>query len=242
MIDRIKENEANGKNQQNDSDNPAVVPSGQVSDGLLQLPAKSFYVVQAGAFSDLNAARDILQEHKEKGWAGLLLEGAAPYKFYIGIASSKEQAKLLGSYYEGKVPEIYVKEHSTPDVKGAIVRINQQLLAKLPSFLAKGEQLIDFLGDISSNGLYVEGYELAAPDWQEIQELHRTFLQEGREIFGNWKGEGKGSGEQLLHQLTQGVNALETYKKQKHTSYLWQVQQSSLQYLLEYEKLIASLE
>jgi hypothetical protein len=218
-----------------------IIPSGNVQDGTVQLPTRSYYVVQAGAFSELESGRRTLDIHKSNGWAGLLLEEGTPYRFYIGLAGSKEDAGQLSAYYNNQGVETYVKEHLTPHVKGAKVQVEENVLQLLPGFLTKGDQLIIKLGKVTAAGIQDPTYTLSLEEWKSIQELHMTFLQEGKQLFSKWDGEEKKYGEQMVHNLNSGVNALEAFRKKQHVSYLWQVQQSSLNYLNEYENLVANL-
>lgn len=147
---------------------------------------------------------------------------------------------LLGQYYREEQMDIYVREHTIKEVSGAQVAINEETLGKLPSFLTKGEQLLSKMGSLSANGIMNPSSELAANEWQQLQELHRSFLEEGKELFRVWPEQGKAEGEKLLHLLTEGMNALDAYYKQKHPTYLWNVQQALLHYVETYEQFIAS--
>jgi hypothetical protein len=218
-----------------------IIPSGNVQDGTVQLPTRSYYVVQAGAFSEVESGRRTLDIHKSNGWAGLLLEEGAPYRFYIGLAGSKEDASQLSAYYNNQGVETYVKEHLTPHVKEAKVQVDENVLQLLPAFLTKGDQLIIKLGKVTATGIQDPTYTLSPEEWKSIQELHMTFLQEGKQLFSKWGGDEKKYGEQMVHNLNTGVNALEAFQKKQHVSYLWQVQQSSLNYMNEYENLVANL-
>jgi stage II sporulation protein B len=247
------ENQANGSSEEDvstgssnkavtDQDNPVIIPSGNVQDRVLDLPARSYFVVQAGAFSDLDAAKTIIDKYKNNGWAGLLLGAESPYRLYIGLSQNKKDALLLGQYYDEQgVEEIYVKEHLTPPVTQIKVQAEEGILQLLPTFLAKGDQLVAKLGEISAYGIMDPEYVLTLEEWNKVQELHRSFLQDGKQLFSKWTGEEEQFGEKMMHELTAGVNALETFRKQSHATYLWKVQQASLQYVKEYEGMVADL-
>jgi hypothetical protein len=223
-----------------ESENPQLIPSGQVQGNILELPSRSYYVVQAGAFTEESAGKMIIEEYKQNGWPGMLLGDEAPYRLYVGMSQTKEGAMLVGRYFQEQNVQIYVKEHQTPPVSQVEVQANEEALQLLPTFLAKGDQLVAKLGEISSNGIMDAEYQLTLEEWNGVQELHRNFIQEGKQLFSNWPGNEKQMGEQMIHHLNIGVNALETYRKQSHGAYLWQVQQAVLQYLNEYEQMVTS--
>lgn len=224
----------------NSGEQLTLIPSGTVQGNQVHLPARTYYVVQAGAFSEKQVADESLQMHMQKGWAGILLGDEAPYRLYAGVASSKEEAMLLGQYYREEELDIYVKEHVTEAVSGVEVTVNGETLSKLPSFLAKGEELVKQMGSLSARGIMNPSTELAQKDWQQLQELHRSFLEEGKALFLNWPEQGKKEGEELLRQLTEAMNALDAYYKQKHPTYLWNVQQALLRYVEAYDQFMAS--
>lgn len=224
-----------------DEDTPLIIPSGNVEDGTIQLSSRSYFVVQAGVFSDLDAAREVKQLHVSDGWAGLLLEGSEPYRLYTGISMTKEDAKLIGRYYQEHGIEVYVKEHLTPNLSEAKIEADENSLRLFPVFLIKGDQLLAKLGEISAKGIMNEEYQLSLAEWNEVKELHRVYLQEGQLVFATWTENEKSFGEQMMFQMTSGVNALEEFRNQNHVTYLWQVQQSALQYVNQYEQMIEKL-
>lgn len=220
---------------------PLLIPSGNIEGKSVQLPSRSYYVVQAGAFSDKTMAGEGLSNQRQQGWAGLLLGESPPYRLYVGISSSREEAMLLGQFYREKNMEIYVKDHQIAQVSGAVVEISEEALNYLPSFITKGDQLLTKMGQISARGIMNPSSSFNEEEWKQLQEQHRSFLQEGQVLFAEWEGNGGQTGQRMIHQITEGMNALEIYQKQKHVSYLWKVQQASLQYIEAYEQFIILL-
>jgi hypothetical protein len=214
-----------------------LIPSESEQDGLLQVQFPSFYVVQAGAFSELTPAIEILEQHRSAGWSGIILEKVAPYRFYIGIANSKAEAKVLEQFYKEQGVETYVREHTNSKVVVEGAQVSPANLQYLTDFLTKGNQLVSKLSEIATIGIGNLEYQLTLSEWNKLQELHRTFQAEGRQLLPTLQGEEKEMAEQLLHHGTEGINALEVYRKQTHTIYLWQVQQAALDYLKQYDTL-----
>lgn len=228
-------------NEQASDEIPLLIPTGSLEDGILQLPGRSYYVIQAGAFSDIEAAKEILQNHQSAGYPGILLGDQAPYRFYIGVAPTKEEVNQIANVYKEQGIEIFVREHKRSDMVGQ-VHVDQEHTKLFPGLLSKGDQLVEQMCKITGQGIGSLDHQLSAKEWNQLQELHRAVLDEGRQVFSSWQGEGKKNGEQLLHHLTTGVNALETYRKQNHAVYLWQTQQAVLEYLKEYEKFVSAVQ
>lgn len=224
-----------------DENTPLLIPSGNVENGVVELSSRSYFVVQAGAFSDLIAAREVKQTHVSVGWAGLLLEGSEPYRLYTGISTTKEDATLIGRYYQENGVDVYVKEHVTPNLSEAKIGADEKSLKLFPAFLTKGDQLLAKLGEISARGIMNGEYQLSLAEWNEVKDLHRVYLQEGQQVFAAWTEDEKAFGEQMMLQMTAGVNTLEEFRKQNHVTYLWQVQQAALEYVNQYEQMIEKL-
>lgn len=223
-----------------DGETPLLIPTGSVENGLIQLPAKSYFVVQAGAFSDLTAAKDVLQKHQQAGYSGILLEDAEPYRFFIGIGSTKEEASKIAAVYKEQGMETYVREHIVAEVSDGKLAADPESLTKLPTFLNKSDQLVAKLNQVVSKGMGDPTYKLSAEEWKKLQNLHQSILKEGK-LFSTWQGEEKKVGEQMVHHLTKGVTTLETFKNQNHLAYLWQTQQATLDYMKEYEKFVSTI-
>lgn len=240
-VDSSNKEETSDQVTESDGDTRLLIPSENVQDGTVQLSARSYFVVQAGVFSDLTAAREVKQKHISGGWAGWLLENSAPYRFYTGLSTTKEDATLIGRYYQEQGVEVYVKEHMTSEQIEARIESDDDSLKLFPSFLTKGDQLLAKLGEISSRGIMNEEYMLSLAEWNELKELHRVFLLEGQQVFATWTENEKTFGEQMMLQMTTGVNALEEFRKQNHVTYLWRVQQASLDYVHQYEQMVTKL-
>ncbi|GGK15940.1 hypothetical protein GCM10010965_06210 [Caldalkalibacillus thermarum] len=215
-----------------------MLPAGHVQDGRLYLPSRTYYVVQAGAFSEQQAAEKVREQLERQGLAGLVSPGEAPYRIYMGLAVAKDDAERLGIYVKQEGIEVYVRTHETREIEADISHLEEDL-SVLPAYLARGDQL---LGDLARTSLVLleqRRAKLTEEEWKDLQEQHRLFLKEGQALLAGLNGEMARAGEQLLRELSAAITALEAYRKQSHPSYLWQVQQASLNYLAAYEHLVS---
>ncbi|GAB7386556.1 hypothetical protein BSNK01_03910 [Bacillaceae bacterium] len=205
-------------------------------------PAQTYYVVQAGAFSDRERAEDVRDEYLRKGWAGIIVS-QKPYYLFSGVAKEREQAMLLVRFYEKQGIPVYLKEW--------VIAGNDPLAVPLQegdggpsSFFAQAERLFGLFTSFSAAGIAGNHMQEEqgsgggqAVRWQEMQELHRAALEAGRRLFtGLAEGE-RQAGEAMLNGLTKAFTAAEHYRKQPSQAYLWQVQQAMLEYVQSYQAL-----
>lgn len=209
-------------------------PAGEAAGETL-LPPRLYFVVQAGVFSEESAAQEVVSSMQSAGRAGIYLENETPYRTYIGMTGNRDDAQRLSSYFEQQDIEFFVRQHETPAFISLHPAAEQVETEALKSFLDRGDQLLEKVNQAASQGVADEEYQLSSDEWSAIQEAHRLFLEESHDLSPNWKEGEEWIGEMVL-QLTEAVNTLETFRTQQHTSFLWKVQQHSLQYLKQYEE------
>lgn len=212
-------------------------PPATAGTGELQWPSRTYYFVQAGAFSSSQAAQVMLQEYKDQGYPGTMLEQGNSFHLFVGVSGTKEEAQSLSQYYEEQGMESYVKELSFPQVSFSSNGQESQW-ELFASLLGTGDQLVTLLSRFASQGLKEGQYEITAEEWKSLQELHKDYLHTEKRVWGDWEGRERQTGEEMNKQLSTAVNAIETYRQQKHRSFLWQSQQALLHYVQAYYELI----
>lgn len=207
-------------------------------EATVQLGSRSYHVIQAGAFSEYSAIEKLANQYSQKGWPSLILD-KSPYRLYLGVSSTKEDALLLGKYYEDRGATIYVKEHnSTPVENGIIHTKSSEALQLFPKWLNLGDKLMNELTRASTNGLIQSNYKLNNEKWGNIQELHRQFLEAGNKVVQGLGEEEKVICQEMMSQMSMAVNAIQKNINGKQEAYYWQVQKSTLAYIKSFEKLI----
>ncbi|GAA0355151.1 SPOR domain-containing protein [Bacillus horti] len=220
--------------------NPSVTsPTGSINIGNVQLPIKSYHVVQAGAFSEKQAAEVMLQQLLADGYPGIIRGEQAPFQLLVGIADSKEEAQKIGQYYESQNYEIYVKDWNVTEPGN--LSLSEGQAKQLAAFLAQGEELFQLTSKASIDR--VEGATpITSQQWEKLQLSHRQFLQLGKGITDSWEnGTAKNGVEQISKSIIGAINALESYRQEPHQSYLWNVQQALLEFSRGYESLVTSI-
>ena len=223
------------------TDAPHLIPAGSVEDGVVTLPSRSYYVVQAGVFSEEDKAQSAVEQLADADLSGLLMREDDAYRLYAGIGVERETADTVAQMVQEKGFETYVREHVIADISGQQVDVEEDALSMLPTFLAKGDELVAQLSGVTVNGLSTPDYTFSDETWTDLQNRHHAFLEEGKPLFQAWQGEEQAIGQQMMREMNSAFQALENYKNETHPAYLWLVQQALLNYVQQYGQLIASL-
>lgn len=227
---------------------PALTPSSPTNETnspvaeseqtVIHWPSRTYFFVQAGAFSEYQAAQVMLQQYTQAGYPGRISGNENPYRLFVGVSPLKQDAQALARYYEAQGLESYVKEILIPDASISLGLSGTKGEEELNNLLEKGDELLVLLSQTAAQGLGEEGQEIALEVWKQIQELHRDYIQLGKTIWEQWLGEEKQLGLEMDKQLAAAVDALETYRQRSHDSYLWASQQATLNYIETYHALI----
>ncbi|MBB5174391.1 hypothetical protein [Texcoconibacillus texcoconensis] len=212
--------EASGGVNMTDSQGGTVASAvdGGHEDGYL-VPARSFTVVQGGAFSDIETGKTYAESIQERGGASTLVLSEDTTFMYIGVAKERDEVGTFMDYYAGQGQETYVKEHETPKIA-----VEDEELAEW--LYEGGERLV---------GLAKHGGHADEPidvDHQALEEWYDQAIQlEGS--GGEWK-------DQYITQLVSAV--ITGYKTSESDEMVnWSFQQAVLDGLASYDQLVHSL-
>ena len=213
-----------------------LIPAGYVEKDHLYLPSRTYYVLQAGAFSDQHAAQKMNEEIKEEGFPAAIFPTSEAYRVYLALGSNQDEGAGLSQLLEGENFDVYVRTHETQQIELNIGKVEEKL-DLLPTFLAISDQLLNQLLKLST-AVLVQEEAIAEEDLKNVEEMHRKLLLEVQQVLNQASTPMAEHVEQLMRILTVGVSAVEAYTKQPHTSYAWQIQQAGLNYLFQYERLL----
>ncbi|KAA0549241.1 hypothetical protein FZW96_04835 [Bacillus sp. BGMRC 2118] len=153
------EKEATGKEPSNEGKGAADVPKESFT-----VPALDVFLVQGGAFSNETAATPILEEIKNKGFAGTTVNINDKHFLFLGIGFTKEMSTAMSIPYNEQGQETYVKTISTPEKNVSdnpeVLKARQlfdQLLAYTTNKYAATPQTVEW----SDIGKAMEGLKIA---------------------------------------------------------------------------------
>ncbi|ANE47164.1 hypothetical protein SY83_13815 [Paenibacillus swuensis] len=201
-------------------------------------PARTYYVLQNGVFSTLEGAETAKEDLKQKGYAAAW-EAGSQYTVFVGMTDTQEQAKSLGEQLKQDGLEVYAKAFELP----AVSRIHWQGgESEAPGLYA--EQSSKLAGQLAQ---WTQAHlQDAAPasltdgEWSALKQSHETWTKLASEASEGLPEAGRKLMGQMNQSMNNAVMAMEQYRKQTSTSYLWQAQSALLQFIMtEKEWLLA---
>jgi hypothetical protein len=225
---------------QNGAQDTLLMPAGYVENGRLYLPSRSYFVVQAGAFSEKESALKAQDQLQEKGYPAAIFRSEDVYRVYMAIGLSREDGRQLGQMLENERLDLYLRSYQTSEVELNVGQVEEKL-GPLPQFLARSDQLLNQLLERSTEALVSEERVFSDDDMRAAHEMHRQLLLEGQQVLNQVNGPMAQLIEQLMRELTLGVSALDAFENQPHLSYMWKIQEVGLNYLTVYEELLSQL-
>ncbi|WP_139490271.1 hypothetical protein [Brevibacillus dissolubilis] len=229
---------------------PNISETGGAGEGervpvAVELPEQSFFMVQAGVFSDGEAAQTAIQPLDSQGFPHFMYEMTDGKKhLFIAAASSRDQILGMASFYKEKQMEVFVKE-----VKMAAERTNLELTqaptlnvgtaanqGPLYEFFQSGANLSKELTTWSSQVINNPAETKAMPKEQldKLTSLHRQFLEQSRLIQPLLPKEAQPHATEMINSLNKAVTTVKELKSNNAVSYAWQVQKGILTYLEHY--------
>jgi stage II sporulation protein B len=170
----------------------------------INLPALNVFVVQGGVYSSVENATPIVEQIKEEGFAGTIVNQDEKYFIFLGIGVTDLAGKAIKAPYEEQVQGTFVKALSTAEINAV----------GDPSLL-EARQLFDQLVTYSSN-LYTSMPESVA--WEEIKQ---SFEQIGSKETGSTEAS-------FIQSVKAAYPIVETYKSSTSDQNFWATQQALL--------------
>lgn len=194
----------------------ASAGTGAAGTVKLSVPAASYYMLQYGVFSSQDGLTAAAAELRDKGLAAASLTSGQDYRIYVGMASDRAAADLLGQSLTGM--DVYVKQVDVP----ALTKLTYGGAASdAQTFFEDTAGLLAKLGDMSSaklNGQAGTGDN----DWQT---LHQQWTEAASRLeSGMTDKTNKASLLKLIQAVNSAAVAAGEYAKKPSDAYLWSMQ------------------
>ncbi len=233
-----------GTQTNGDSSDATILPSPSTQGAKLTVPGMSYFVVQGGVFQERSGADLALQIQEEKGMGGIVTP-TVPYRLFVGLTPTKESAEPLKAFYNNQGFEVYVKEWTIGNKE--VVYPSEADAQNMQQFLLSGNELVKEISEYSTLKLTGTNDTIAVDRTQKIEESYKVVSDKGTIIVESLKKQLEVNATPLLTsqiaaveemiQATQNtVYAFREYMKQPNTSYLWNMQEELMNYVLSYEK------
>ncbi|PZM66648.1 SPOR domain-containing protein [Paenibacillus dendritiformis] len=194
----------------------------------VNIPEKTFYMLQYGVFDKPEGAKTAIGELRDKGMAAME-EQEGQHRVYAAIASAREDAMSLSQLLKNRQIDLYVREMSRPALTQLAFQGNA---ADVEQFMEDSDNVISWL--TAQSVAHLEGTESAAFAATDTEQLRKQHLQWTQHMSKVQKGQPKQSADawtKLVQAMNTAVSAVNEYNKQPSTSHLWSIQQAVMQYL-----------
>lgn len=213
-----------------------VKQGGTVTVGKLTVSDRTFYGIQAGAFTEEKTGSEAFANLKAKNVPTLLFEDDV-HRLFIGIGYTEQDTINLRQFYRRLGTEIYIKQYT---ITGATISVPNATIADmeiLNKYLTHGTYLLEKTAEWS--GLALTGkLEITEEAWRKFKDTHQTFLIEAKELNRFLTEEQKAWTTMMSRELDQAVLKMVEFVESGERDKLVLSQQGLLQYFEAYRSLI----
>ncbi|WP_088832864.1 hypothetical protein [Paenibacillus tyrfis] len=217
----------------------AAPASGSVIGVPVQIPAKSYAVLQGGVFSSTQGAEAAAADFRKKGLAGAV-EGGDKHPVYVGMAGTRDEVLGLSQAYQQKNIEVIVKTLDLPAVTK--VKWNGKQADMFSNYMAQGDKLVKLIaGQTIAHTAEAKPEALDDKVLQSIKSTHQSWSQTAAAVSDGLGEAGKKALPKMNNSLNTAVASLEEYKKNPSQAFLWQAQTAAMQYVVAEKELLQAV-
>ncbi|GMX66490.1 hypothetical protein Elgi_57620 [Paenibacillus elgii] len=217
----------------------AAPASGSAIGVALQIPAKSYAVLQGGVFSSAQGAEAAAADFRKKGLAGAV-DGGDKHPVYVGMAGTRDEALGLSQAYQQKNIEVIVKTLDLPAVTK--VKWNGKQADVFSNYIAQGDKLVKLIAaQTIAHAADAKPEALDDKALQSIKTTHQSWSQTAVAVSDGLGEAGKKALPKMNNSLNTAVASLEEYKKNPSQAFLWQAQTAAMQYVVAEKELLQAV-
>ncbi|KPV55338.1 hypothetical protein QJ48_33695 [Paenibacillus sp. A3] len=217
----------------------AAPASGSAIGVAVQIPAKSYAVLQGGVFSSAQGAESAAADFRKKGLAGAV-EGGDKHPVYVGMAGTRDEALGLSQAYQQKNIEVIVKTLDLPAVTK--VKWNGKQADVFSNYIAQGDKLVKLIAaQTIAHAADAKPEALDDKALQSIKTTHQSWSQTAAAVSDGLGEAGKKALPKMNNSLNTAVASLEEYKKNPSQAFLWQAQTAAMQYVVAEKELLQAV-
>ncbi|SCW46280.1 stage II sporulation protein B [Paenibacillus tianmuensis] len=217
----------------------AAPASGSAIGVAVQIPAKSYAVLQGGVFSSAQGAEAAAADFRKKGLAGAVDEGDK-HPVYVGMAGTRDEALGLSQAYQQKNIEVIVKTLDLPAVTK--IKWNGKQADVFSNYIAQGDKLVKLIAaQTISHAADAKPEALDDKVLQSIKTTHQSWSQTAATVSDGLGEAGKKALPKMNNSLNTAVASFEEYKKNPSQAFLWQAQTAAMQYIVAEKELLKAV-
>lgn len=184
------------------------------------LEGLTVYVIQGNVFSTAERGQAALEDMKEKGMPGVLINSDGKTFLFIGIANDEKGVKKLAASYKAKGFTVLEKQRALTDKQIPAA------LKKYEGLVGKTEKSLRTLIEQAST-VYTSG-KISSVQRSDLEKSVKELAKEGKSIE-------KADVKKLLMYVSLSYDALQEYKETKDEKTFVKLQQLLLDGLVSYE-------
>ncbi|MDF2961920.1 MAG: sporulation protein [Paenibacillus sp.] len=213
----------------------APVSGGASVVTAVNIPGKTVTFLQSGVFSTSQAADSAQAELKKKGLAAVS-EAGDKYPVYVGMTLTRDEALGLAEQFQQKKTDVIVKSIELPALTK--IKWNAKPSDGLASYIAQGDKLLQTMAPLTLT--HLSEAQPTAPDaaaLQAVKAAHQAWTGLTAGAVEGLAEDARASVQKMGNAMNTAVVSLDEYKKNPGQSYMWQTQNSMMQYVLAQKEL-----
>ncbi|WP_409341682.1 SPOR domain-containing protein [Paenibacillus sp. MBLB4367] len=208
------------------------------SSVAVNIPARSYTVLQGGSFATAQGAETAQADLRKKGLAAVTETTDKSY-VYIGLAANKESAQALSKQLQAEKTDIYVKAYTLPELKS--VRWSGSKDA-LQNYLTQSDKLVQMASKLTL--MHLEETSLTPLDdatVQSVKTAHEAWTQAAAGVADGAQEEAKAQINKMNNAMNSVKKSIDEYKKTPSSTMLWQAQTYMMQFVLAEKELLQTI-
>ncbi|SDD24753.1 stage II sporulation protein B [Paenibacillus sp. UNCCL117] len=216
-----------------------ALPTTAGAGAAVNLPARSYTILQGGVFSTAQSAETEVANFRKKGLSAVS-EAGEKFTVFVGVAASRDESLGLSQTYKDQNIDVMLKAYDIPAVSQ--IRWSGKQPELFSAYMNLGSKLVQQIA--AQTSLHVVDKEARPLDdkaLQSIKATHQSWAQSASAISDGLGEAGKAALPKLNSALNTAVVTLEEYKKNPSASLMWQAQTAIMQYLVAEKELLKAV-
>lgn len=227
---------------QNEQHPPNILPEideVNLEVASINIPSKSYYVLQNGMFSSAEGAETAMQQLSNQGFAAAS-ELWDHYYVYAGISVNRDDALLLSHMLHEEDYETYIKAINLPTVRAA--QWKDDSAETLQEYIVQGNQVAEIISSLTVMHLQqADAGDIDPTFMNSISTAHQAWNTLSAAVHDGVPEASKATIQKMDTALNTAMISLEAYNKNPSFSYLWQAQTTLINYVILQKQLLQTI-
>lgn len=201
----------------------------------ITLPAQSYHFLQYGVFSNPQGV-ELAQEELQSAGIAAARDTIDEKRVYAGVSTDREQAKLLSGQLKTAGVHLIIHEISLPAMASVEYAGDTVSLEK---YFAESAELVHILSQTSALLLSQNTPQAqSVQETAEIEQKHQLWTESASAVRGKMSVEHENYMKEMEKAMNSAVMAMSEYNKNAAKTFLWEVQNEIMRFILAEQRLI----